>query len=192
MRRLEFLIELLRQRAVWISGACVAGVSGYDAISSQLSLPKIGDVIGVSHIPNWAYVAGVLLIGQYALFEATFHLSEEVAKKRDPVRVRPVLPPPPEPDLPLVDVGDRVAALQHEATMKDINRAIADRVKLNGLTVWGRIGDTGIQLIPKQELAKATFNFLLNEVAVPTQWNSFKYGDVQMVRAEVDSIWPSN
>jgi hypothetical protein len=192
MKRLNFLFELLRQKAVWILGACFAGVSTYDAVSSQLSLPKIGDVVGVSDIPGWVYVVGLLFVGQYALFEATFQLREEVAKRPVARRPRAVPPPVSEPDISLGDVGERIPALQPDATMQDINRAIADRVRLSGLTVWGRIGDTGIQPIPKQELAKATFNFVVNEVIVPTHWNSFKYGDVQMVRSEIDAFWPQH
>jgi len=97
-------------------------------------------------------------------------------------------------DLLLKDLGHRVGGVliqeNPNATARDVNLEIADKVAHNNLAVWGRWNDRAIEALHRQEVESGRFDFQKSEILTSNGWNGLTYTDVKLVTDEVRAVWP--
>jgi len=185
--------------------AGLAALAAWDVCTNQFGLPKIPKIweATVAVLPLWAWLMLLLAMFVYGLFEyvranvapistvldaaGSSHAEEAVDK------------PNPEDgakmgDLLLKDLGHRVGGVliqeNPNATARDVNLEIADKVAHNNLAVWGRWNDRAIEALHRQEVESGRFDFQKSEILTSNGWNGLTYTDVKLVTDEVRAVWP--
>lgn len=163
-------------------------VAGYDGFSSQFEsfgLPKLGEVIGKSGslMPIW----GWLMIVQFALFYGLFEFVRQYVDQ--PTQAKESF----EPDLYLRAF---VSAIQSKMTRwsdttdeewkKQTHLKVVDTIVLKDLLLWGRVGNSPLQIISNDLLREATVD--LDSCAIYLELRSgedeYCYGDIRLSKAE--------
>lgn len=203
--RIALFQEIWRNRVVRYGTAGLAALAAWDVCTNQFGWPKIPKIweATVAVLPLWAWLMLLLAMFVYGLFEyvranvaplstpldadRSFNSEEAIAKTK------------PEHganmgDLSLKELGEKIGrALLKEnpqATARDVNLEIADKVAHNNLTVWGRWNDRAIEVLNRQEVESGRFDFQKSEILTSNGWNGLTYTDVKLVTDEVRLIWP--
>lgn len=111
-----------------------------------------------------------------------------------------------DPDLPLVGVLGRVykklggapdtgntfaprAKAMKEEFYDKVDRELADRVHLNGMTLWGRYKNTPLRQIVNTN--RISFDHRSKTATIPGDAiQSMRFTDIMFNKAEVDRVWP--
>ena len=197
MGRFSFINELLKPWSIRILIFIFAAVELYDAASNQFGWPKIPTLWGMT--PNlqpwWAWLLAIIV---YALFEyvrvqsmTTNYASvdSKLVSQNDQEIV---------PDVTLSDLGLRVLGIisndKEWDSRAELERAanlqIADKIKQSHGHVWARYADFPIQALDQDDFSTMIFDIRKGTVAVPNEWHTNVYTDVQFSSVEVDKIWP--
>lgn len=109
---------------------------------------------------------------------------------------------PPKPDYKLDQILSRIYAqvrenlkgTQHtnQTLFEKVDREIADVVSLHDLTVWGRLFDRPIEVIPKSVLKNGRFRHKQGEFQSPPvdTPNWLSYTDIKFNKKEIEGKWP--
>jgi hypothetical protein len=105
--------------------------------------------------------------------------------------------PVPEPDCSLKSLVARVYSKifpeGQGGLLDQVDREVANKVKLNQLSVWGHIGKRPIQLIPLGVWDRGEFDHLKGTFTVVDGYpdpTPTMFSDLWFNQAEVDRIWP--
>ena len=106
---------------------------------------------------------------------------------------------PAKPDFPLKEVTNRVIAqmgpypdgdADRQGYFRRLNLEIADKIRLDDLTIWARYADFPVKHIDQADLEHVIVNVVKDVISIPNDWNTLVYTDVQFVKVEVDRVWP--
>lgn len=109
----------------------------------------------------------------------------------------------PKPDLPLIGILGRVYRALGGAPRDGGNVAMAkfwrrvdlqigDKVVVEHLHVWGRLGNTPLRRISESEWQDGTFNHKIKTLRVPTAYaDPYEYTDLHFSKREIERVWPN-
>ncbi|HYG30653.1 MAG TPA: hypothetical protein VD887_10620 [Allosphingosinicella sp.] len=219
--RLGLLGALLRPRLVRFGLLIWGALVSYDTLCSQLGLPTIREVWGMSGalLSWWGWLLVLQAILVYALFEyvrtqgvqlsigkpASGGIDSRIEKLEALASAgalkTPEKPkePEPKPDMQLTAVIVRLYSYWGGAPAEEnlkpgfyyqMNLKLIDAINLEGLHVWGRLGQMALVEIEPHYLSQSVIDHRKGEIIVGDDFEPTVYRDLYFNQREIDRIWP--